>query len=466
MENTWYRRARSAARWTAANGNGALAGALYGLSSPVYGWSWLLWVYFIPLLFAAQDPRRARSWLAWQGVAFAVVAGQVLMYWVAPAFGTLWSLPTWQILPFAMGMLFINDLSMALMPWLARLSRSGLWLLLGFPVSAAALDYIYPKFLPHVPAHWLLFHPGALSHFAFPYGAIPLSALVLAVNAGVYLLLRRKLAWWAAGVIVAVVAAINLVPPKDVPRRTRTLAVSTVNTDLPVHYYLSPEAARARHGIVLQLLREAPAETLGRLLVLPEIIYPHDLASAEGEELLRLVRERGLSVIMGGVKTVEGGVANVMYFLRPAGETTEVQWIAKRLLFPFGETLPFSETLPFLRHFFPGPFLSVPPGGQQFFEHRGVRIGTAICYESIFPEFLRGRPQVDLVLNPVSEAFFPAPGQPELSFALSVFFSLENAVTMLRVTNAGSYGLVERGQVREFAFAGGDPKWRHYDLDL
>ncbi len=123
----------------------------------------------------------------------------------------------------------------------------------------------------------------------------------------------------------------------------------------------------------------------------------------------------------------------------------------KQKLVPFGEYFPlsqwFGKWLPFLNipmsGFAPGPEAQFPLMGQ------GVRFAPFICYEILYPDFVRHYAQGnDFLLTISNDAWFGHSIAADQHFEMARMRAIENGKYLIRSTNTGITGIVDfRGRV-------------------
>lgn len=118
----------------------------------------------------------------------------------------------------------------------------------------------------------------------------------------------------------------------------------------------------------------------------------------------------------------------------------------KRQLVPFGEYVPLRDLLG--KYIKPvaalGEFL---PGDQEqkLFEFKGTKLGTAICYESIFPYLFAGdtRAGAGLFVNITNDGWYLDTAAPYQHFIANIFRAVENRRTVLRAANNGISAVID-----------------------
>lgn len=150
------------------------------------------------------------------------------------------------------------------------------------------------------------------------------------------------------------------------------------------------------------------------------------------------------SVSKGGGKHVSA------FLLDKKGEITASY--NKRQLVPFGEYVPlraflgkFIQPVAALGEFEPGD------SGQKPLEFKGGRLGSAICYESVFPYLFSGdtRDGAEVFVNITNDGWYLDTAAPYQHFIVNIFRAVENRRTVIRAANNGISGLIDPwGRVR------------------
>jgi len=128
--------------------------------------------------------------------------------------------------------------------------------------------------------------------------------------------------------------------------------------------------------------------------------------------------------------------------LIPPGLQTEKDQVYDKIrLFPFSEYLPFRENIPWSiigidislsDNYIPGNRFTV-------FQHPDFRFGATICWENIFPDFVREfvKRGAQVMVNITNEAHFGKTAAPHQLVSMSVFRAVENRVYVVRCANTG-----------------------------
>ncbi len=186
------------------------------------------------------------------------------------------------------------------------------------------------------------------------------------------------------------------------------------------------------------------------LAVWPESAVPGALTEEKYTELFsRIGNEANAYQLIGSNMFAQDENAYVgAYLLAP--QTGELTSYRKQKLVPFGEFVPLKhllnvflediEVMGALGAFQPGP------AGQPLLDAGGVKLGTTVCYESIFPQLWRTQTQqgAQLFVNITNDAWFFNTAAPYQHLAANVLRAVENGRPLLRAANTGISAYIDR----------------------
>ncbi|CAF0735853.1 unnamed protein product [Didymodactylos carnosus] len=139
-------------------------------------------------------------------------------------------------------------------------------------------------------------------------------------------------------------------------------------------------------------------------LVVPYVYEPVKI------KILNMLQNKDAILITGGVTengkvNQEGEIYTSLYALTPEGE--QLFEYHKSHLVPFGEYMPLKKLLP-LKKLTPGIMDYTPgDGGLVKVDRHNLTIKPLICYESIFPNFVRTTNEaLDLIINVTNDAWY------------------------------------------------------------
>jgi apolipoprotein N-acyltransferase len=213
----------------------------------------------------------------------------------------------------------------------------------------------------------------------------------------------------------------------------------------------------------LELSRHA-VEQGARMVVWPEAAVPfflHD--DARQARVTSFSRQTDAWLLIGapGYERLPGGGArqfNQAWLVAPKSGLDGPY--DKIMLVPFGEYVPFGALLSWVHKaveavgefgrgaapvVFKGPSVR-GPGGE-----RSIGLGPLICYEGIFPDFVRGfvRAGADVLVNISNDAWYGRTSAPYQHLMMSAMRAIENRVPLVRSTNTGISAVVDPiGRIR------------------
>jgi apolipoprotein N-acyltransferase len=243
---------------------------------------------------------------------------------------------------------------------------------------------------------------------------------------------RVQLAWLA---VLPGLLALPALPASTAG--TETALVVQPNVDTEMQWTQRSVAALERNLALLSRARGA------NLLVWPEVpapFYPDN--AAFHEYLAGIVRNFQAPMLLGGVaRTAEGDPLNSAFLLDSAGEI--VDRYDKINLVPFGEYVPpaFSWVNKITHE--AGDFVA----GKRVvvFPLDGHKLGAFICYESVFPDFVREftRQGAEVLMNLSNDGYFGGGAGREQHLSLVRMRAAENRRWILRATNDGITAVVD-----------------------
>lgn len=176
-------------------------------------------------------------------------------------------------------------------------------------------------------------------------------------------------------------------------------------------------------------------------LVVPYIYEPVKI------KILQMLKNKGAILITGGV-TENGKIAQdleiytSLYALTPEG--IQLFEYHKSHLVPFGEYMPLKKLLP-LKKLTPGILdYTAGDGGFVKVDRYNLTIKPLICYESIFPNFVRISNKVaDFIINVTNDAWYGQSSGPYQHLHISRMRSVENGLPMIRTANNGISAIID-----------------------
>ena len=375
-----------------------LSSLLVVLSLPDPDWWWLSWVCLVPLTLAVRDWRPGWSFLTGLLFGAAAIFGTCRWIFNVPGFGLR------QALPIAVSCgLFPAVWSLAAARPFPSAGRriaalAPLWILLDFgKTHVGFLSF------PWAPLAWSQHANLPLLQLASVTGEYGITFLVVVAN----LALAEAIAtrnWRPPVAACVVLAVVHLwgVLQIDRPEGSRTIRVASVQPSIPsAEGWQSPDGERilARlRTLTLEAATAAPS-----LVVWPEnAVRMIPVAATVAGPVAETCREAGVPLIAGVAEmdkayvpgsdgrtmSISPAARNDAWFLLPDG--TVAGRYSKTILLPFSEYLPLQPAVRWPQWLVPrqptgvrgeGPVLFTLPGG--------VGVAPFICWENIFPAFIR-----------------------------------------------------------------------------
>ena len=424
-----------------------LGGALLAVASPPRTLWWTAVLAFA-LLWVALRGTRARG-AGLLGLLFGLAFFLPHLVWVEDFLGTQYGPAPWLALSALMALFTAS--ACALVPLVSRLPGAPAWAALllvlqetvrgqvpagGFPWGRVAFGQVEGPFLP------LAAVGGApLVTFAVVATGFGLAAWATAPRE-----LRRA---WVVLLPVAALAASPLVGT-EAQEGERTVALVQGNApDVGLELLGQRDTLRRNHlRATAELADAVRAGEVPRpdLVVWPESATPTD---DDDPVLDAAVADVGAPALIGAVRPVEGGDANVVVAWDPV--TGPGQQYVKQELVPFGERIPFRSVASLVTPFVAAPDLvaGTEPG---VLDVAGTRIGVGTCYEVAYDHVLRETAArgAQLLVVPTNNAWY---GPGEMSYqqlAMARLRAVENgrAVVVAAVSGVSAVvrpdGSVER----------------------
>jgi len=177
--------------------------------------------------------------------------------------------------------------------------------------------------------------------------------------------------------------------------------------------------------------------------VWPEVPAPFYTNSAAFHEYLAgIVRNSQAELLLGGVaRTPEGEPLNSAFLLNSSGDI--VDRYDKINLVPFGEYVPPAFGWVNRITHEAGDF--VPGNRVVIFPVDGHKVGAFICYESVFPHFVREftRQGAEVLMNLSNDGYFGGGAGREQHLSLVRMRAAENRRWILRATNDGITAMID-----------------------
>lgn len=176
------------------------------------------------------------------------------------------------------------------------------------------------------------------------------------------------------------------------------------------------------------------------------LVVPFDIPQVKSE-LLQMLNATNAILITGGISDnkkygEEFELYTAMYAVAKNGH--KLFEYHKSHLVPFGEYMPFKKILPFKKLTHGLVDYTEGNGGLVYLDKYNLKIKPLICYESIFPDFVRTNNEIaDLIINITNDTWYGKSSGPYQHFHISRSRAVENGLPMIRVANNGISAIID-----------------------
>lgn len=312
-----------------------------------------------------------------------------------------------------------------------------------FVLAEAARSYVLTGFPWALPGHvWVQSPALPLAAWLGPLG---LTALVLLPASS----LARGRYGVAIGVWACALGLGALVPAAPVDEGAQV--VRLVQPNAPQHLKWQADMIPVFFQSALEATATQPQGRDPALVVWPETSLPVLLGRSEQARDF-IARASGPAQVLVGAQRygADGTPRNAAALLTPDGEISVVY--DKHHLVPFGEYLPLAPVFDMLGVSALAAQLAGGYGagaGPVVMEIDGLgQVFVMICYEAIFPHYIRQTPRADVIVHLTNDAWFGNFAGPAQHLALARLRAAEQGIGVLRAANTGVSAAIDaRGGV-------------------
>lgn len=419
-----------------------ISGIVLALAFPRANLDWVAWFTLAPLMYYVF--RRPWKDVLLCGFAFGMGFFGVLLYWI----GVFGKLP-WFVLAVFQGLYVVGFVMLAkligtrLGPWGRFILMPSLWVSIEWVRSLGMmaftwgdLGYSQYRALPMIQiasitgvrgiSYLIVLANSALANLAI---ARKTRSGLSAAHAQFFIVLALMI-----GTVVYGLAVLS----RPLPEGDR-VRVAVIQGDINQDRKLTTEYVQSAWDVYSSLTRQAGTQGVD-LIVWPETVVPgrprYDFFALH--RLAGLADVTGAKLLVGGWdEDALGKVYNSVFLIGPKPEI--IGSYAKVHLVPFGEFVPLRKHLPFLSRYHvtaydtsPGTDFSTIDAGQH-------RIGTAICFESIFPLISRTMTArgANLLCVVTNDCWYDWTAAAEQHMSFAVFRAVENRRWLVRGASTG-----------------------------
>jgi len=452
----------------------ALSALLLYSAFPIYSFWPAAFVAFIPLLQAierAQNPKTAFK----AGFIWGLFFFSMLLWWLVPTISTYGKIHYLLAIPVVLCLccylaiypsiwaFYVKKLFLSKRYGLeTALAASCCWIVLeairsillsGFPWGLLAYTLTPVPVLIQSADLWSVYGVGFLIIF-FNVALFEASHILRAGP-------KKKGISWPFITLSAVTAAILgiyfLYGFATLPQDPKpSIRVAAVQAAIDQNRKWAPELTRFTVDTYIHLSQKAMKSHPDlKLVVWPETAMPFYFQenSLVKQQVLEFARKNGLYILLGSPSytyTQEGKprYLNSAYIIGPDG--TVLGRYDKNHLVPFGEYMPWGKLTSWARRFLPTAGDFVPGNNLSPLKAGPFKIGTMICFESIFPEIARKEviAGANLLAVITNDAWFGRTAAPWQHADMAVFRAVETRRWIIRAANTGVSRIISpKGEV-------------------
>lgn len=445
-----------------------ISGILLTAAFPKIAWHILSWIAFVPLFYAIKD--KSVSVCLKLGFFTGVMHYTTLFYWIPGVVVTYGHLPEpvgWAVL--LLLVMYLSLYPMAFSGALSFLEKNTAICFLPAAFLWTGLEYARAFLLSGFPWEnlgcsqykWL-----RLIQISDIFGVYGLSALILAVNMGLFELCnaigQRRTPFWKPIAVVALAMAGILVygtfrmaevdeAVDMAPKWTVALVQGNVDQAQKWNPAFRDETLKRYGRLTGSASMYSPDLTVWPETALPFYFLHDEIPTAEVLDLIR--RSHGYFIVGSPSFRVDEG--DIRYFnsafaIAPDGNV--IGKYDKVHLVPYGEYVPLKKFLPFLGKMVEAVGDFEPGETGRLLSLGGKKVGVLICFEVIFPELARAAVQngAQLLVNITNDAWFGATSAPHQHLSIAVFRAVETRRALARAANTGISAFVDPvGRIRD-----------------
>ena len=202
------------------------------------------------------------------------------------------------------------------------------------------------------------------------------------------------------------------------------------------------------HATGANLTEEQQNNTQNRkidFVLWPETAFPHYLGvsldnHSQARKVFQMNRQTQIPLITGAYSQSPDGkqTTNSVFFIDEKGKYTDKPY-HKTYLLAFGEYIPLSRYFPIFKEWLPQVADLYPGDGPIVRPLKDLKIGTQICYESLFPKFsleLASR-GAQIIINVTNDSWYGTWQEPYQHLYPTIARAAEVRRPLVRSTNTG-----------------------------
>ncbi len=191
-------------------------------------------------------------------------------------------------------------------------------------------------------------------------------------------------------------------------------------------------------------LTEKAMESKAKLIIWPETSVPILFRYDPRKDIIQNLSSRNnLFILVSFTDWREGKFYNSVFMISPDHSISSVY--DKTHLVPFGEYVPFKKILSFFESITKEVGEYTPGNSLVLHMVNGIRFGSPICYEIIFPDLVRRfvKEGAQFLATVSNDGWFGKSDAPYQHFYIAVMRCVENRRYLLRATSTGVSGIID-----------------------
>lgn len=263
---------------------------------------------------------------------------------------------------------------------------------------------------------------------------------------------KRFFAAVGAGIFVfnTVFGGIALLTGRIGERDAREIKAAVIQGNISSTEKWGSDWYERTEGSYISLIEKAAGEG-AELVVIPETVFPIYIESSSllRKTLSDTAKENGLTILVGTMTSdEEDKQRNIIVAVTPDGEIHMENYYSKRHLVPFGEYVPWRDL--FTALFPPLADISMldndltPGESSAVFDTGEYKIGSAICFDSIFSSLLResANDGAEILAIETNDSWFSDSAAVWMHEAQAKLRAVETGRYVLRAANTGVSAII------------------------
>ena len=422
-----------------------VAGCLTTLAFDPFGWSLLIPILLLPILFIwmTVSPREAAGHTFWYGIGLFLTG----TYWIYISVVVFGQAPAWIAFLLMLGLTFIMSLWLFVAGWIVSRLTQGepLQLLATAPAAWVLIEWLRGWVATGFP--WLAFgYANVDSYFggyAPVFGVYGVSFAVVLTAAAILasIMSQDRLRYVAIAFVFAPWVVGGLLTSVDwTDEAGEPLRVTILQAGVSQDRKWLPEQLQPTLNYYRDTTRIARGSDI---VVWPEVAIPSITSRQTGfiAQLESDARENDHTIVFGILEDRERRGEQVIYNSVIALDGKRQQVYRKRHLVPFGEYFPVPPKVREWMRMMNLPHSDLAPGQdtQDLLVTRGgQKLAVAICYEDAYgSEQLYALPEASMLINVSNDAWFGESIAAHQHLQIAQMRSLEFGRPTVRSTNTG-----------------------------